>query len=107
MTDILIRGMKMPTECCQCLMCVMVDVPEQRAFGCELLKQMISDASKRLDDCPLVELPPHGDLISKPALFDEVFKVWGVEYAESDCNMLMDLINDAPVIVPSNKEDTP
>ena len=108
MADILIR-MEMPKTCADCHD---ADLPTAIAWlgaKCPWANGIIDPGvydlrHDRHPNCPLQELPEHGDLISKPALFDEVFKVWGVEYAESDCNMLMDLINDAPVIVPADKE---
>ena len=45
---------------------------------------------------------PHGKLIDDGVLFEEVFKVWGIEYDASDCNTLMELINDTPAVIPAS-----
>lgn len=71
MADILIRGMEMPTDCGKCF---------------------VGDRTICADGCPLVELPPHGDLIDRDALPQD-----RVEWE--------DIVN-APVVIPSNKEET-
>lgn len=63
--SILIRGMKMPSCCIFC--------PVSNSFGCGLSnppiimtqEEMLAD---RPDWCPLVPVPPHGDLIDRDAL---------------------------------------
>lgn len=61
---IYIPGINMPDSCDNCLIC-------NRCEGnCD-----ISDAdylpNKRPDDCPLIELPPHGRLIDADALWEK------------------------------------
>lgn len=72
MSDLLIKGMEMPKECYKngmqyCL----------RFYSCPIVKKYLdieNDTSqediyhKRLDGCPLVEVPPHGDLCDKDKL---------------------------------------
>lgn len=53
-----------------------------------------------------VEVPPHGRLIDANALFEEIYKAWGFTADASDCSVLMQLINDAPTIIPADKEGT-
>lgn len=53
-----------------------------------------------------VEVPPHGRLIDANALFEEIYKAWGITADASDCSVLMQLINDAPTIIPADKEET-
>lgn len=70
MSDILIKGMKMPTRCGRCDMCV----PE--ADGdidwhnvCCITGADIVDVGEKMVDCPLIELPPHGDLMDRDEFF--------------------------------------
>ena len=67
--SILINGMEMPTSCKDC--------PLAGDFKCNLMPSipalckeydMAVQNGKRLNNCPLVELPPHGDLIDRDAL---------------------------------------
>lgn len=54
MADLLIKGMEMPTEC---LECPLKDCDNAWDFG-----------YTRPEDCPLVEVKPHGRLIDADAL---------------------------------------
>ena len=47
----------------------------------------------------------HGRLIDANALFEEIYKAWDITADASDCNVLMQLINDAPTIIPADKEE--
>ena len=63
--SVLIKGMEMPTSCYDCN-CFIRD--SDGSDYCCLLMQDIEDNNKRDDDCPLVEIPPHGRLIDADAL---------------------------------------
>ena len=62
--SVLIKGAKMPTNCRDCDLYRHCDVP----FNDEYFKR----DSGRPSDCPLVEIPPHGDLIEKEELLAEL-----------------------------------
>ena len=67
--SVLIKGMELPESCARCRL---------KYSACDQDLELICAASGRLiprekrhempSDCPLVELPPHGDLIDKDAL---------------------------------------
>ena len=105
--SILIKGMEMPTSCGKCKL-----FDTSHAIGlfsplgwCRVNGKEICRLSEKADFCPLVVVPePHGRLIDANALFEAVFKVWGIEYDASDCNTLMSLINDAPTVITASKE---
>jgi len=66
--SILIKGMEMPTSCDNCwALDDYGDYPrcriteEQRGYNFPIRE-------KRMDKCPLVPVPPHGDLIDRDAL---------------------------------------
>ena len=88
MADILIRGMRFPENCAQCF--------NAHDEYCYLLNRRLvtKDWVQRKEDCPLVELPEHGDLIDR----DEAYARW-VKGQE-------DVLTNATVIVPANKEET-
>lgn len=101
-----IKGMEMPTSCSECALnydcfkCIVTGTP---FFDHE---HNFDDKITRLNDCPLVELPPHGRLIDADALEDRCSRQatdewnkstgtnWGYAYAtfESD-------VEDAPTII--------
>ena len=56
--SVLIKGMEMPSKCGECFL---------RVGEC---KQRIY-MEKRPPHCPLVEVPPHGDLIDRDALIKD------------------------------------
>lgn len=58
---IYIKGMEMPQNCLQCY-CTDSEYGE---CVLDTEKRCPDDYKKRADWCPLVELPPHGDLISR------------------------------------------
>ena len=66
--SVLIKGMEMPTSCNDC--------PLAGDFKCNLMPSipalckeydMAVQNGKRLNNCPLVEIPPHGRLIDADA----------------------------------------
>lgn len=63
--SVLIKGMEMPTSCDECRLSV--------DDGCVPQNQWLNEegTNKRLDNCPLIELPPHGRLIDADALWDK------------------------------------
>ena len=62
--SVLIRGMEMPKHCGEC-----------GIEWCEKWKRLIiagmSIAKSRPSDCPLLPIPPHGDLIDRDALMKD------------------------------------
>ena len=64
--SILIKGMDMPKNCQEC------DLYIEGACYAKGYRdyRLIMDKSKP-DDCPLIELPPHGDLVDRNELLAE------------------------------------
>lgn len=110
--SVLIKGMEMPS--CN-------DCPLAGDFKCNLMPSipalckeydMAVQNGKRLNNCPLVEIPPHGRLIDADALEDRCSRQatdewnkstgtnWGYAYAtfESD-------VEDAPTIIEAEEEE--
>ena len=67
--SILVKSMRMPTSCYDCN-CFIRD--SDGSDYCCLLMLDIEDNDKRDDDCPLIEIPPHGRLIDADALIDDL-----------------------------------
>lgn len=66
--SIYIKGLDMPKSCHDCEMCTLVDVSDGLAYGCRVLKEMISNDGDRLTNCPIFPIPPHGRLIDADSL---------------------------------------
>ena len=117
MADILIR-MEMPRNCFECPLFTNCDACEGHECGCGLLGGIgyEEDISKdrRRDDCPLQELPEHGDLIDRDALIktcneiiDEDWNAKAAPYSWSYAyESFVDDIVAIPVIVSASKEET-
>ena len=112
MADILIR-MEMPETCGQC------PIFNYDYNICNFLSTHHHEyETSRIDGCPLHELPEHGDLIDRDAFNAFICKSCGdrcnCESIETDCIScesafrcdFVPLLKTAPVIVPSNKEET-
>lgn len=65
--SVLIKGMEMPKTCHCCRMCVQVsDGDIDWHWECCLLCEKVARyATDRIPGCPLVPVPPHGDLIDR------------------------------------------
>ena len=96
---VLIKGMKMPKNCDNCWAlddygdyprCLITE--EQRGYNFPIRE-------KRMDNCPLVEIPPHGRLIDADAL-----NYSNTDYCGNHFVYMVD-IEDSPVIIESENED--
>ena len=88
-----IRGMEMPTSCCQCPVNMYLC-----KRGYEYLLEHPTLYDERAKDCPLVPVPPHGDLID----YDFCMKNYELLH-DDDGNpayaVRMRDINNAPTII--------
>ena len=93
--SILIKGMEMPTRCCECKMYV------EDVYCCHLLNREIenpwADDGVELD-CPLVPVPPHGRLIDVDVLRQDWLENGENEYVY-DTNAFLDSLDHAPTII--------
>lgn len=124
MPDILIR-MDMPENCLFCP-CSFWD---QRTLGlwCHALStyddNLVAEnvtafeahcgkttKAKRPEWCPLVELPPHGDLVDATQYRDEfmdgVYNMCADDPDNNRANVIIDLYDCAPVIVPAERRES-
>ena len=122
MADILIRGMDMPTHCDDCTF--------YDGIFCARTGYYIYYPEEKLEECPLIEVPDHGDLIDRNALIEdlkrqckEVFRIDAVSpedfwinrneayrqrLYESWCEGFYEYLGSRPTIIPAEppKEET-
>ena len=105
MSDILIRGVEMPTTCSECYLCY--DYMMCRPLGISFYSddESFDCCEERLKECPLVELPEHGDLIDR----DDAVFFMGSDGDFSDFqkgwdNAVHCLVIAAKTIIPADKE---
>lgn len=66
-----IKGMEMPTSCSECAFCGYYGNGEHM---CDVIQKAVeyeSAKTSRLDGCPLIPVPPHGELIDRDEMFEE------------------------------------
>lgn len=90
--SLLIKGMKMPKHCWQCHFHDEADVCEMLGLSC----MRVWGEEKTLPDCPLIELPDHGDLIDRDALLKKVQK-WYWEALET--------VKRMPAVIPAERSE--
>ena len=110
-----IKDMEMPKSCCAChlkmncddcegLECVCVPLHQQIGYFDDLL------ADKRRDDCPLVPVPEHGDLIDRDA-YEKLLRGLGSRDYRREKGTICDAIkflhpHYAPTIIPTDGKDS-
>ena len=99
--SILIKGMEMPKNCAVCFFhkvfpATGVGINQLYCALCGINIVKLSDAQP---DCPLVPVPPHGDLIDKDATRNAILE----ERGEDTACWFAGIVNDMPAIVPSDK----
>lgn len=100
--SILIKGMEMPKNCiggCPCY--------NDELDICNVTSQRIDleDWHKRKDNCPLIEIPPHGDLIDRSKLAWTPIDITDLPFGECLPVYLKEDVDSAPVVVESEGED--
>ena len=102
MMGIYIKGMQMPKNCYQCRM---VDSCQYLWKPYDLddysdLQNMVEEGFTRADNCPLVEVPPHGRLIDADKLNEEVcLLIKENMLSRDDARDLLETIADAPTVI--------
>ena len=100
-----IKGIEMPKACSDCFAerCIGSD------FGCDILG--FDDANttcftnERREDCPLIEILPHGKLIDADALYDLLVNLADNEYTPKVFASWLSHEENAPTIISTDKEE--
>lgn len=102
--SILIK-MEMPKDCQHC--------PINEDAACSIAPNfdclnsdtfLVADGARR-DDCPLIELPPHGRLIDADALHIDLIDRGIADIQTNDWYEIRQAVDDAPTIIESEGED--
>lgn len=105
--SVLIKGMEMPTSCTDCPF-KGFDRVKGRGNICTINDSITLHAVLdgldvkfvRMGDCPLIPVPPHGDLIDRDALLQRA-----IPHGWSTPKWVSDIaIEDAPTIIPAEEE---
>ena len=125
MAGVYIPGMKMPSCCDRCIysgwsnfyqvyICTarwQADEDEALLFDHKHTNSVATMRSGRADNCPLLPVPDHGDLIDRDKLMGEKLPNNRVYYGDERISyqptvwQIVDSISKAPTIIPADKGD--
>lgn len=104
--SVIVKDMKMPLNCEKCIysgwsnfyqiyVCNAAKRDEPVLFDGKQTKSTAVVRSARADNCPLVPVPPHGDLIDRNDIKDRVSWCTTINHALIECDR-------APTIIPAD-----
>lgn len=108
--SVLIQGMEMPDDCYSCPFRELVDRDTDICFITgERFSALFTLNQQKNADCPLVEIPPHGRLIDADDLFQLLDGGYDVDMDDlpETKAALLEMITNAPTIIPGDKEEQP
>ena len=99
--SILIKGMSIPASCGFCPLRHTTDDGDECYVGAES-----TEYQKRPDDCPLVYVQPHGDLIDRVELWVEINRICdrrdaGIITDLACLQQILSVVRHAPTIIPA------
>ena len=102
MSEVLIKGMEMPKACWECPLKVHLF----QQLWCTPSNKVIDreDNTEREPDCPLVEVPPHGDLVDKDKLMQEFMDSDLDHLQRDDWKEVIQIVSDADVVIEAEGE---
>ena len=110
--SILIKGMEMPQSCAECPLLESCSECEGYHNRCMPLgvengytdyPDDLTPTDRRRDDCPIVPVPKHGDLIDAQ---EEMRLMQSCDYdTYDDYNRAFDMLDNAPIIIPAEEGD--
>ena len=90
--SVYIKGMKMPRSCDECYI--------RKKDSCPILKANLTGWGRRID-CPLIEVPDHGDLIDRDELFNNSDSwLWWDEWGSAKA-----ALDNAPIVIPAERSE--
>ena len=103
---IYIKNMDMPEGCFECPLSQYQFDGEETVLACFALCEKVSDDGEIAENCPLVKIPPHNDLIDRDRLLKR-FCGHCEDYGncKEKCFDLR-LIENTPTVVPAEEGET-
>ena len=110
MGGIYIQGMEMPKSCYCCCFFHQTDYwnkdGEADVLSCckRTGTQTFDDFIKYLPDCPLVPVPPHGDLIDRQeAIIDANERAYDFWLSDDEVNATIQFLNEQTAVIPAEE----
>lgn len=108
--SILIKDENMPESCGHCWLLVSgTDVNGKPEYECVLTEEKRAFEElfrKRGEWCPLVEIPPHGELIDRNKLLKSLEREWNVSDDTDFANKIVwNITETAPTVIESEEQE--
>ena len=105
--EVYIKGMEMPTRYEDCF-CFRRNAEYDYAYCNISSVNVLGHGNARLDNCPLVPVPPHGRVIEESKVLD-IVSAWcpdddGSVGKDGDLREMLDEIEALPTIIPASEE---
>lgn len=100
--SILIKDMEVPKRCCECRLSTCHSFKERPL--CDVLVKYMSYGeweAKRLDDCPLVPVPPSGRLIDADEFYEALTMDDRVSIIEAI--HVKSILSEVPTVIPAEE----
>lgn len=100
--SILIKGMQMPKNCTDCPLFE----SKYHYHGCHAVPQSFNDmdmwnfVGDRPSWCPLIEVPPHGDLIDRD---EQIKRAWRLNLSTRE--LIEEMLKSAPTIIEAEESE--
>ena len=105
--SICIRGMEMPHDCDECKLCAFIPVGDYGINRKCLPLSAKAEICIRRSDCPLVSVPPQGDLIDRrEAIIDANERAYDFWNCDADVDSTVSFLNEQPTIIPAEEGET-
>ena len=111
--SVLIKDIRIPESCSECRFCVngFTDNAPMYECACQSYDNVIVLVDKegqpfgfRPDWCPLIEVPPHGDLVDKDKLMQEFMDSDLDHLQRDDWKEVIQIVSDADVVIEAEGE---
>ena len=104
--SILIKGMEMPRTCRDCCLSTFTDFDSMPFCNITMDDICLNDwETKRCDNCPLVPVPPHGDLIDRrDAIIDANERAYDFWLSDDEVNVTIQFLKEQPTTIPASEE---
>ena len=97
--SVLIKGMDMPETCSDCEWSYYVGNGRAMCKRVSMTDKTDIMTKRRADFCPLIEVPPHGDLADKDKLMKEFMDSDLDHLQRDDWKEVIQIVSDAPTVI--------
>lgn len=102
---VLVEGMEMPKSCYDCDFAYQDQDSEHNVYWTCAAVHKLACVHERRDDCPLVPVPPHGDLIDRDAAAEKIWDDMRFPSNLANAQFFVNELREMPTIIPAEEGD--